>query len=638
MAIEYDWQGAPIGGSWIEEEKSTPAPQQNYWSSWEPSNTWIGDGGFLIDAGQEQTTMNVAPAAQQAIAATKDYFTQYDQGTNQKYAELMDQEAEQKYQEGLKTGDWVGDNGYQFNVQGLPTAETNQQVETSGEEVIDNFKGLDENGRRIGFTSLDAKSSYMDPAAFQWYIDNGFVDDVEGAQKWLADNEGAKVIAKSDMQEQFGFKPFEENFGDRFLNTLNAGNNKLQNAMAQIADARSNQGYTAVKDDGTRVDVNDDYIKDLISRLEDRNQNGAYYILQTGEQIPISYLTENPIVDTWRKDGGYYFATSDGNEYYMGTSPDIQTRYDDTVEDMYGNKWTNDEIIKNFTDNRILDRVIDYSDVPLEQQADYLEEIKKNRGGKNADYGFMNWNKPKSAMGEDIGENLVNGNLIPQLADLVTGSAPYFSPISALPVGLGTAFSAAQGVDTMGKGFGNFDTVDNTAVAAPLQSLATIGEMALGGGMAGRMGAGAERGVFETIGDTLAPQLAEKVSHNAAGRIARDAVDEGLEEIATSPLYEAAASGLGGAYANDAVNERGFKTGEKEATAGGQRFQNWLSSTGNDFLGGALIGGPMAAVGETGNRLFSGSNKQADKEWKAAKAEGLDVPEVDDWLKKQKRG
>lgn len=625
-------------------------------------NSWINDLGQIQYADGPQ-----AGSADfgQVAGYFDDYMTKFDTDANNRYEQAFDKQAMEANKHEMDNATIIGDNGQLINpLTGMAPEKIDIGAsDYSGTEVMDDLKYdengkvlLDENGNRVGFTDRDARAAYMTPEAARWYAENGYFDDAEGALEYLDKHRGEQqAVSKQRMEELFGFDRYERNAGERLADDLNAGNERLMDNLYEFSNIRSKLagGYNAVLGDGTRVKVTPELRRELEEKLQEREQQAGYKF-PDGSMLTMQEM--NYLVQTYgmpqyaHMNGDWYLAWGDdpatAQVKYLGSGgnqpPEItmSDRKDVTTSD--GTTWSDEDIVKNFKDLGILKWFIDTPE-DKEGYADIVKDAQDEAGSK-ADFGWFNLAKPREYMSDGMFDTLSEGkfmDVIPQTIDMLATSAPYFNPLTAGITGMSQMVGDLQGVQMQGANRDTMGTVNNVAVAAPLQGLATIGESALGGGAAGRLGARSglympERGVFETIGDKAWENLRRAggrtatpnpLKRNALTRTLREGVDEGLEEVATSPLYEAAEQGIQGAYTNEKQDEYGWNTGERdmEGTVTTEKFKNWIDSIPNDFMGGMMLGGPMGGLKE----LNPSSRKQANSQYNIDKelAElGIKIP------------
>ena len=615
--------------------KPSEAYIPNYWEEEEEDEGFVNDLGQLQYLGGPQ-----AGAGTPDFSPFVDYATKFDTATNKKYEDLFDQEAQRKLDTNYMNSQYAGDGGYIIDpLTGMAPASIEMGADSyNGKDLIDDLK-TDTEGNRIGFTSADAHSSYMTPEAAQWYIDQGFFDDAKGAAQWLKENPAAGAVSKAMMEDEFGFHPYETNLGDRLKGDLNRENEYIAQAANNLANLRAdNTKFTANLESGKQIQVDKDLRTEMANLLEQRNASRGY-MLPDGQFLPETQI-QATIAETGQqpfymhRGNDWYLMFDNERGYYLGEGkqpPELQETGYENIKTSDGTEWTDDDIKNNFKDLGILKWFID----PNTKDKDVAEATKnlQDEAGSKADFGWFNWNMPKEYMSEHMLDD--PQNLVPRIADMALSSAPYFSPYTAVPLGLSQMAGDLQGVQMMGHGNKDFGTVENSAVAVPMQGLATLGEMALGGGMAGRIGAGEGRGLYETLGDAawkgLGKTSPNPLERNALTRTLRQGIDEGLEEVTTSPLYEAAENGFTNMYANDAVDKYGWNTGEKDYTTSQGHFRNWLETIPDDFFGGFLLGGPMGGLQEMSPRHRHEANARYQKN-KAMDAAGLHVPQVDDYL------
>ena len=570
----FDGYNSLVGNKPKEAEQQEVAPDVSKTEQDQQAapSTYIGDNGMLMDLSGPQA--NDVGAALNELGDLAKYW-EVDDEVNKKYEQYFDQEQEANLNNGGM---------------GLAGGE----IDNSGAATVDHFDGKSTN-------SNQARAAYMTRDAALNYADLGFVEDADGLRQWLEENPNAEAISKEFARNTFGFQRYETNAIDKAANIGQNLGDSYNNSLAQLSNARENLGYDAELSKDKKIHVDNDVTENVLKALND-----ADYVYEFPDGSMISqddFDTEQPFVYS---NGSLYAQTKDGARAFIAETNDAEAALNQfingnrhlspegiTISTRDGEMNLNEQELKDaFTDNRI------WSALTGSVDAEEINQMKKDNGTK-ADYGPLNFFKPKSAMSLDetnpIIDNIASGNLVPQLADLLLGSAAYLNRYTAVPAILSSTGSAFNGVDTMNKGYGDYQINDDRIQGGIAQGAAGIGEMALGGAVGGT-----GRGIFELALDKIAPGLVK----SAPGRVLRGAATEGMEEVATSPGYEMALQGFDNMYGTD-VTHVDEDTGAtiKDTLKNGNvlpndRFRNWAETIPNDFLGGALMGGPMITVEE----------------------------------------
>lgn len=590
-------------------------------------NAVVGDNGYIIDHNSQYNPFQVDKTLRDVAA----YWTP-DEEVTKKYNQIIDWGAS-KEENDLRTLDRgiVGDGGFVIDPHsGMPSTDVAQDYETYGGNLIDHGSGA--------LTEGQARSAWMDKERALWYLDNGFVpeENAEAYKEWIR-GAGNNALDKAYAEENFGFERYAPDVGGIAANTFNSFNTRvMSDAASGLANVRSNLvEWDAKKDDGTIVKMNTEYENELLDLLKKKQQDNGY-VMQDGNFIDVNTI-EKSMVGLSQDGDSIWVNLDDGQQLFLceDTNENIQriqaidpnyvldefweyTGGDDTITDKNGLTWTYDELIRNTNNPQIIAYLTGQGSTHNTDQQ-----------GENVDYGFAGFNRPSShaSNGEDMVGTFFE-NPIGTAIDWTASSLPYFSPFTAIPMTASQVASIAQGVNTMqGGGNGYFPVVQNTAVGAPMQALAGVGEMALGGAATGRAGAEG-RGLFETLADQSALGRRWNASMNPLVKIAREAGYEGLEEATTDPLYEIAAN-ADYAYV-PTVQKENKETGEMEEVYDeskhniGDQLRAGLSNIPGNLLAGAVIGGPMAGIKEARHPVQSVS---AWQEYKAKNAEEKNIRE-----------
>ena len=607
-----------------------PAWNQMNPESYSTYNPWSGE--FINDSGQAAGE-EPAPAKLQ----TPNYYQSVSQGEDVSPADSMilgdggyvsnpysqetigqapnfqiiqqEIEDENKRQEGINemydywgapnpTGDnspFVGDGGYLYDVYGNPGDASKAQRgadEYTGAAALDSIHRLD-TGEWSGQkrTLEEMQRPYTDIYTARWYAEQPEFVDPSRKQAMhdyldqIEKNTGsdATPVSKSELSRLFGFNRYEDGGAVSAANRLSDLADWTTNMAGEIAGLRGNNvNYVGTDSQGRRFDLNAQSDQEMKENLEAKlvDANGNELDMEaTIAAGPDGYLYWGDVpLGPASMLQGMPNITIEGLMNVYGVRPSISTTLNGQV--------LNEEDIKMLTKDPILLLSMPSIQDEMGLDPDELEKYVDNDNllnqlqanyGTGLDYGFLNWNIPQAHRSKNITDNLVNGNVANQFADLLLTSAPYFMPQTLVPMGASQVWQQANGVNSMGRDNQMLGTNANAAIAAPAQGLATVGESVLGG-MAGRGSKGT--GFNEWAAEKLGLGALNK-STNPLVNIAREGLYEGLEEVETNPLYNLA--------------EYGDFDAKRE-----------LDDFWNNLAGGALVGAPMAAANEVKGRVTNG--------------------------------
>ena len=441
---------------------------------------------------------------------------------------------------------------------------------------------------------------YTDVYTARWYAEQPeFVDPSQRQAmhdylNQIEANSGsdATPVSKAELARLFGFMRNTDNPMTVLSNTISDAADTTTNIAGQIAQARQNSiEYTGTDTQGRKFNMDSKSDGEIIDnmRLNVIDKNGN--VIDTTQPMSLNGTTlmwgDVPLGD-YREllnVPGYNDMSPEEQNKAIRNVFGVRTS---VTSELQGQVLTEEDIKSLTRDPNVLMQLPsvqqqfgmtyqDYSAMDDASKEEFFNELVNDKAyGNGLDYGLFRWNTPQTHREQGIVGNLANGNFANQFADLLLGSAPYFSPYTLVPMGASQVWQTANGVASMGRDNQNLGTVANTAIGAPAQGLATVGESMLGGMAAGRMGMSSDLpGVFESIGKKVAPKFAN--STNPIVSIGREGLYEGLEEVATNPLYN--------------IAEQGYTTFDDEA---GDFWDN--------LAGGALIGAPMEAINQVKTR------------------------------------
>lgn len=183
-------------------------------------------------------------------------------------------------------------------------------------------------------------------------------------------------------------------------------------------------------------------------------------------------------------------------------------------------------------------------------------------------------------------------DILPWLTDAALQSLPYFIPVAREAVTLGQAYEASRGYDPM-----TFDYRSGTYSANPLSNwqVSTKTMLPFANYLSEGMGGFVPESLKKT---TEAEKAIARAGRGWLNNLARDAAMEGLEEVVVAPLESA--SNVWGPEDFGANQSYDDATGQMitEDTPLSQRLRNFAGDVGNNFLGGALIGGAVSGTVE----------------------------------------
>lgn len=651
------WNVTPTNSYGVQNEPQTQQNVPQYKSGWdqireatekllqsndqqEELEPIVGDGGFLVDPYAEQDQPK--PRESQTPEQPEDYWVN-DLGQIQGADNQLNNDSTW-YDTVIHRGN--GDFDWDNYFGGTPT-----------QEQYSSWVG--ENGQLMGDRSGDFVRQDADKLTGRDVVDNGtntyenrtssFITVEEATRQAKAQNNDAMaeylkgvdknmVLNKSDLEAQFGYQSYVPDNVARIsraltdvadaYNDLTYGLGQARNEFAlDTAKVQVGSKKMSVRDvDKSFMDALDKYNKEAASHNGNlmESPEAIVTIKATGQELDNADIAGT---HTDPYTGVIYVDMNDGTSIPAGQ---------DTAEgidfaDIFDARWK---------PIQVGDQLIDVKDIAMYtknpnvingfKRFDTNEDKQKalKEAGEKTDYGPLGFLTPEYALdgmvdynnnGGIQGINVFNpawwGNGgLASMANMALQSAPWFTlPTQAANLATGTLLSA-QGADPMNRTSDGYNPVGNQASAAPAYALSAIGESALGS--VGATGGG------------LYGSLAKKIAPNASKspwfqHFVEPGLTEAAEEVTMNPFWEFAGAGPEGWYADDSYDENGFNTGEKSTnTPMAKRLQNMMAQVPEGALGGALLGGPLGAVGGA-KAKFDGSWDEQAREYKL----GIDVPD-----------
>lgn len=632
------WNVTPTNTYGVQNEPQTKQNAPQYKSGWdqireatdkllqpndqqEELEPIVGDGGFLVDPYAEQEQPK--PRESQTPEQPEDYWVN-DLGQLQGAENQLNQGIDPNSTLGRRgnddfdwsgyfgeevkpdtSGAYVGENGYLFGdtSSGYGPGESEGK---SGADVVDNGTNTYEN-RTSAYITVEEARRQAEAQGNQEMLD------------YLTDFKPADIMHKTELEASFGYKSYVPDDQTKFRRVANDIADAYTQGTAGIGRFRDelSKRLGTVDINGQQMSVKevDDSIANEIKRL---NREADKYdgnlmespeaiitIKSTGQELDNAHIMG---IQTDPSSGFVYVQMDDGSLVPTNTQ---NTAAGLNLSDLFDARWKPIDIggqkvdvknIANYTkDPTLIQGLTKFNN--LEEKEKAVEE-----SGANVNYGIGGFNvgglfSPSYANKGMVDYNN-NGGIeklnvadpswwltsgLGSLTDMGLQSLPwFFAPTQLANMAAGTELSAA-GVDPMAfNANGTYTPVGDVATAPAAYLASAIGESTLGS-----IGAGG-RGVFETIGSKIAPNA---MRNPVVNHFVTPAITEGLEEVTMNPFWEYAAQGPKGWYADDSYDENGYYTGQNENTPMSKRISNMVSQAPEGFLGGALMGGPIGAVG-----------------------------------------
>lgn len=615
--------GGGVGDTWVgdggyiydgtsaygQAQQAKAEPKVSSQPQYQPAqDTWVGDGGFVMSA-----TDQYNPAGGVMSGGPAPSFIEEDNEAYRSYIDYYnDRNANpDEYDDGM-----VNETGMMIDPEYMA-----KYLEGSGGQLVDDGTNSYLNRTSHYITGAEAKKQAE-------YFGN------EELASALADVKDNTIISKSSLR-QYGYTPFVDSSnplvyaGSKASQTVNDAGEASEGFWNKVGNIRNDYSdwtvvYNGVELSGKAVDqaISDSIDKGFGALDEDGRkmpQNAFFYTQAPGvyqredgmymvpvvanmeemERIADQYPDGIP-QDVWDANvvlGDYYAIDAEKypGKYEQGYDPAVVEVDGETVE-IPQEAWI--EVCKNHT---VAEHLADMMmpDGEMADRVDLADEIFEKMGGSpdgnRVDFGRWGWKAPRYLSTDVIGSpywasTMLNGAL---------SSAAYFNPYSlAERTGLAGGMSAS-GVDATSQ----METDNGIRTYLPAKSntaniagavLAPVAESYLGS--VGGRGAG----VFKTVEDALMRRANPSARLGAVGEFAQDAVNEGLEEIVTDPLYEFQRNAVD-AYADEQQNERGRTVYDElgrpvyAQTPAFQRVRNYARHQPDNFVLGSAIGGSMNA-------------------------------------------
>lgn len=457
------------------------------------------------------------------------------------------------------------------------------------------------------------------------------------------------ILSKTKEQNEFGYVPNGDFAGDmmRAAEELAMSGATLNQ---DVTDARDNNANYGINIDGIRT-TRDDFFNDgaadkyLNENIEKSSQGATYTVkgsnlvydpssnplVSADEQADGSVIATFTFGNQWEFDSvdefyDYFGQDNKGDEVWDTNLPDVP-RYIDRA----GNEFTYDQALRLWND-----QIADPENTGKGGNFEGDEGI-------TYDWGFLNWNKPRSLTNES---DWLSDDFFAKLGDTTLSSAAYFDPRIAVPVALSNTYATSLGLDPTG-----YDTQEKTFTnsLAPLseetkvamreqgidpeeyeafrrngqlqekvtaQAMMPLTERFLGNvGGGGWFGKAVNKGIDKLIGTKPVAPILEQIAGIAG---------EGLEEIPSNIIEEAAMNGFSKGWFSDYLRgENGdiLRSSAGDALKGqavydddGNKLEGWDATmkrgegfwgdAPDSFAAGAALGGAFSLL----NSLLPGRN------------------------------
>ena len=455
---------------------------------------------------------------------------------------------------GLEEGYNVGSNdvlrGIGMMFGGDDSWINNNESEQPWDLVNNGFDRMSRENFDDGTMRADSvKSKYMDGKTYKKYVELGMggrpVDEID-------DN---AVYNKLDEMRDYNFVPYiEDNAQWDWWNATQLGND-VSKGFNLLGQARDHYFQPTFDFDGTKVNVRefDNAMAKALSDIDNGNLSNIKYI----SRIP----NDDGSVQTVEHDGSLDISSL--GEYladYLADNPESSIASSLPFDYLQNNP---DAVIVSWPDGKISlfddpdeieiqsSPVIEYEQldgsnvrIPL---ADYLAGIKD--GSIKVDYGPLNLGKNADER-KDFTEMLTTADpsdLLPNMVDLILGSAPLFFNQTAWPMAISNAEQAAWGLEPR-----SYNALNNTysRLSEDMNADKYLSNIVLSGLMpATERIAGFIGGTGGVVGRPIMKAL-EKRNASPTIRELIEILGEGAEEIVAGLWEDAMSNGWRGTYAN----------------------------------------------------------------------------------------
>lgn len=571
-----------------------------------PQDTWIGDGGFVMSA-----TDQYNPAGGVVSGGPAPSFITED---NEAYSSYMDYYNDRNANPDAYNDGMVNETGMMIDPEYIA-----KYLHGSGDQLVDDGTNSYLNRTSHYITGAEAKKQAE-------YFGN---QELASA---LADVKDNAIISKSSLR-QYGYTPFVDSSnplvyaGSKTSQVLNDAGEASEEFWNKIGNWRNDNAdwtvvYNGVELSGKAVDqaIADSIEKGFGGTDEDGRKmppNAAFdarsayqredgmwvvpVIINVEEMTRLSEQYPDGIPDdVWNAvvQHGDSFAVDETkfpDGYSQGFEPAVVEVDGETIE-IPQEAWI--EVCKNHTvAEHLADMMMPNGlvDEKLKLADEIFDNMGGQPGGNRVEFGFGGVMAPGYLSGEVLGSpywasTLVNGAL---------SSAAYFNPYSLAERTSLAGGMSASGVDATSQtrtsnGIRSYLPAKSNLANISGAVLAPVAESYLGS-----VG-GKGDGIFKMIEDSMIRRANPRAKLGGLGEFAQDAINEGLEEVVTDPLYEIQ-SNAGDAYADERLDENGYQTfddyGRPQylATPVQQRVRNYARQQPDNFILGSAIGGAMNA-------------------------------------------
>lgn len=499
------------------------------------------------------------------------------------------------------------------------------------------------------------KAKYMDLPTYKAYVEAGFggrsLDELNKLPE-------GTVFNKLDEAQNYGFRPYIED-ESQFANWMatQAGDDTTK-AFNILSDARDLMTDASIKFNGDQYSRDDfynniaDYFKDIDNLIGD-DKIEMYDVNDPNadpeNDMPMTIWWSFPGTDItvpsdqelqyqWSNDGDILYVWLPGHEDQAVEYYGIEDYEENLPQWNTYRSEEGDPIHKYWHLPKLEYTQQDGKQVSLPY--DSVEEITQSMANGTADMDWGPFNIAKDANDrKGFGDMFTTGDfsdIVPNMVDLTTGSAPLFSPYTAWPMAISNAVTATQGLDPR-----LYDEKTNTfrRLSDDMNGEKYLSNIALSGLVpATERVAGVIGGSGGLLGKPIQAAL-KKVGAPAIARSAVDVLGEGAEESVASTWEDYQVNGLNNWFANplyetdeygNIITEYDPVTKQDKpkikydnsghemrdsSTPVNERFGNWLDQQLDNVLAGTAlglgIGGPrIASDAITGSGYYGESRER----------------------------
>ena len=578
------------------------------------------------------------------------FIDDYYGDTNKKYEQMI-ADREKARADGLNGQIGIGESGYMApsdiaeNAKTIVFADGNPSVDrdwngdgkVEGWEAVSNGLGNDDSPYITKEYAMELAKSGFGNADTVSYINS------------MEDAEDKDILSKSDLQRH-GFIPYvPDTIAQDYMASADL-NDLMEGFWGDVSRLRRDSTDWTTSYDGQEISSGKDFdrfIEEAISDIANGVESEKWSLYdESGRKVSNPRMTDAFYDNVRDQEAGIVTIRMDVN-YDDGSEPiykrfDVDYAFPDgenlslTLSDFGLNPQVNYmqngkeiripfnlDAISAITANPTALNAFDRGDVSIEELV--------NQSGRNADYGPLGWNTPNYALsGFDKILNPFDeaSDFIPAITDMALSSAGYFMPqtlAQRTASGMSGAFNGVDYQNSMNRKDGSYEGSNNIYTSPLAYGLAGLAERSVSGAIG-------KAGKTTSLDDMILRGLSRAIlpnSEKAGANILRNAlasgIGEGVEEVITSPIYEFAesdpeymyASNLKDEYGNDIAGEYDESTpllpDVADLIAGRNtesRVGNWIDTIPNDFLGGALLGGPIGGLsGRIEGGKYAGGNR-----------------------------